>query len=847
MGNIGHNDSYRGDPYIPSIIPPISPLENAIDYSLDYLSICDRLNIKDLSHVALLQLYDALKNPSGELKNYPDRGCLFFLVKETILRRTGNDENALREFAALTQNDEQLSKEIKNSKTSIFELSKVSKDSRPVMKSDQPQILHASLEYTKAKYGGVGSVAESLVAKQVAAGYDSRIVTPFWDFYQNDPAFIEKAEFKGFINHEFEGKFLKSSVYKVWSQDGKVAQYLIHPDPNYTRLFDIGKSVNIYENLPHTFALNRYLFLTSAFAATAALYRGKKSQKNFDILHFHPWTVGLSANIMKEHYNPLREMLGRPPVHTVQHFHSSSFEEQGTFPTSVYKSLGLKIPISTEFADIQHEGLLYLDMVIHVSKALAEKAVDPARGGAFLKASQYLEKNKRLVGVINGITHKSYDITDQDTYKELAIQRVLRRGMDGKIEDSTDYISKKGEVKKVLFDQGVISDPDKPLFVFVGRLSYDKGIDLLPAMVEQIAREGGQCLIMGANSWEPEEITKLKKYAEKNPSILTVYTELKDQQKCLDNSKVSRGHAIRLASDFFLIPSQNESCGLVGMEALAAGGIIITSQVEGLRDFCLGWGDPSREETVDDKNFNSFAYSNIEDRTENACDAIARAMRLYFKLPKEEKNKIIARIVESSRKFDWNTPDGPVDKIIRAYRNAMKSRSLDEIEDLKRQRHHYINVHSPISQKLLEARLATARQSRSLPSIALIDFADKNFDLKDPTALSLEVKWQILHASSTTQTTRGKEFGFKHLNMEELATFLDILMSFCCSEEGKKASPLFHQYTEEILSYVLELNKNKDLKNQVKIHKFIQTLDHIFKAKDKQEKEKFIKLSPGPF
>ncbi len=405
---------------------------------------------------------------------------------------------------------------------------------------------------------------------------DARIATPFWDFYQNDDDFKERAEFKGFINHEFEGKSLKSSIYKIWSQNQKVAQYLIKPDPEYAKLFDIGESVKIYDDLPQSPSHTRALFLTTAFPATAALYRGKKQQKKFDILHYHPWTVGLLSNSIKDYYNPIKKLLGQPPVHVVQHFHSSSFEEQGFFPLNTYNSLGIRVPISKEIVDIQQESLLNLDMVIHVSNALAEKAVDPKRGGVFLNAFQNLKKQGRLVGVINGINHASFDITNKNTYKEFAIEQKIEVS-EGKNIDSTDYILKKGEMKKTLFKEGIIADPEKPLFVFVDRFAYDKGIDVLLAMVKQIAKEGGQAVVMGCSSWLPPEIQMLQEYANNNPSILKVYITLKDQQTPLKNSSVSNGFAIRLASNFFLIPSNNESCGLVGLEGLAAGSILITS------------------------------------------------------------------------------------------------------------------------------------------------------------------------------------------------------------------------------------------------------------------------------
>src|SRR5262249_49670521 len=148
---------------------------------------------------------------------------------------------------------------------------------------------------------------------------------------------------------------------------------------------------------------------------------------------------------------------------------------------------------------------------------------NPKTGGGMDDVSRYLQAQGRLAGITNGINHKSYDITDRDTFKEYAIDTTAPMG----------FVKGKERIKKELFEAGLIGDPEKPLFFFVGRYDYDKGVDVLPALVEQAIKEGGQVVLMGnlVGGYCPAEIAALKRLAS-DPlykNLLKVYTDRKVQ------------------------------------------------------------------------------------------------------------------------------------------------------------------------------------------------------------------------------------------------------------------------------------------------------------------------------
>ena len=172
-------------------------------------------------------------------------------------------------------------------------------------------------------------------------------------------------------------------------------------------------------------------------------------------------------------------------------------------------------------------------------------------------------------------------------------------------------------------------------------------------MHNEIKKQGGQTVIMGIMTNSPLStfiINKLKKKSKKNEEKLKVYTEIKQQLDHIEGTDLQIGKLIRFASDFTMVPSYKEACGLVPMEALCSGSLVITSQVQGLKDTCRG-----KNQYGEDK-FNAFTYSNSLNplSTYNAAQqAIQNAFKFYKNTSETERNKIVGRLINTADQYDW--------------------------------------------------------------------------------------------------------------------------------------------------------------------------------------------------
>jgi starch synthase len=178
--------------------------------------------------------------------------------------------------------------------------------------------------------------------------------------------------------------------------------------------------------------------------------------------------------------------------------------------------------------------------------------------------------------------------------------------------------------------------PDKPLFTLIGRLTEQKGVDILLPALENLLQAGGefQVLILGSGAKNYEQ--KLASLAQKKGNggricLLIGYDPLLANQ-------------VYAAGDFFLIPSKYEPCGLTDYIAQLAGNLPVVHHVGGLVK-------------VED-GVTGFAF---DDYSADALQAaMERAIKIFKKSPEkilEIQKKAAKRVKE---KYTW-------DKVVRSY------------------------------------------------------------------------------------------------------------------------------------------------------------------------------------
>jgi starch synthase len=261
---------------------------------------------------------------------------------------------------------------------------------------------------------------------------------------------------------------------------------------------------------------------------------------------------------------------------------------QGRTSADVLKLIGLpraRLPIEDpNECNPMARAISTADIVSTVSQRYAEEILTPEFGERLQDLLR--SRRRRLVGIVNGIDTKFFDPA---TDAHIAA-RYTAADPSAKAKD-----------KEALQREGALSvDASAPVFGVVGRLVEQKGIDLLTAVAPRLLDGGAQLVVLG--SGDPAYETKWKELAARSAGKLWLTLGF-------DAALAQRIYA---GSDFFLMPSRFEPCGLGQLISFRYGTIPVVHAVGGLA------------ETVRDADANAdgngFAF------TRYAADAFTEAL-----------------------------------------------------------------------------------------------------------------------------------------------------------------------------------------------------------------------------
>lgn len=191
--------------------------------------------------------------------------------------------------------------------------------------------------------------------------------------------------------------------------------------------------------------------------------------------------------------------------------------------------------------------------------------------------------------------------------------------------DSSDALEGKRKNKKDLCEEYGLN-PELPLFSFIGRFAGEKGADLLPDIVaKSIQQTYGALNIMILGSGDPYIENRLKElnYTFSNFALDLGYKEY-------------LSHKIYASSDFLLMPSRVEPCGLNQMYAMRYGTVPVVRYTGGLRD------------TVKDVTSGGAGLNFVNAGSDDAVHAVHRALSIYY------NQEYMAELVHTNMKFDFS-------------------------------------------------------------------------------------------------------------------------------------------------------------------------------------------------
>jgi starch synthase len=228
--------------------------------------------------------------------------------------------------------------------------------------------------------------------------------------------------------------------------------------------------------------------------------------------------------------------------------------------------------------------------------------------------SLFREVKRKSKGILNGIDIEVWNpLTDRMLKKNFSVNNFKK----GKQENKDELCA--------LFNL----DASKPLFCFIGRLLDEKGADLLPPSVAMALSENFatiNILILGSGNAEIEnQLIHLLNSFSGNYNVYIGYNE-------------ELAHLMYAGSDFLLMPSRVEPCGLNQMYAMRYGTIPIVRRTGGLRDTVVDFGD----------NGNGICHNQAT--IADVCHSIQRAVTLYK--DKKELNSIIKKGMDINHSWE---------------------------------------------------------------------------------------------------------------------------------------------------------------------------------------------------
>ena len=456
--------------------------------------------------------------------------------------------------------------------------------------------------YPFVKTGGLGDVMYALPRALTKQNCDVKVILPRykcipWEYQQK---MVYRGEF--YMDLCSDGRqFYVGIMEYVW--DGVVYDFIDNEE-----FFSAGNPyISLVDDIPK--------FCYFAKAALAAL-----NYMNWipDVIHCHDWQASLVPIY-------LRTLFAGTPVgsaKTMLTIHNLRFQGVYNIPTIQYWS-GLPGSVFNidvlkqgyDDANMLKGGLAYADMITTVSNTYAGE-IQTAFFGEGLDA--HLRHHAwKLRGIVNGIDCELWDS---------AADSLLPAPYD-----RSNVLEKKKENKKVLQEKlGLEQNEGKFVLGLISRLTDQKGLDLINAILPELIDGNTQVVVLGTGD---------KRYED---SFRWFESEYKGSVCSNIMYDEGRAHAIYAGADALLVPSLFEPCGLTQLIAMRYGTVPIVRETGGLKDTVQPYNEFFNEG-------NGFTFDRYE--TGLLLDAINRAKTLYF-TERERWDEMVQR--DMDKDVSWN-------------------------------------------------------------------------------------------------------------------------------------------------------------------------------------------------
>ncbi|HOZ48264.1 MAG TPA: glycogen synthase GlgA [Candidatus Hydrogenedentes bacterium] len=463
--------------------------------------------------------------------------------------------------------------------------------------------------------GGLGDVANALPRALHALGHDVRVAIPCYDAippeYRGDEYCMCVIDLGGQPVH---GAMRVGCVPET-----EIPLYLIEHHEFFSRGAPYGFGAYEFEDNAARFC----------FFSLAVLDGVPQTGWKPDLVHVHDWHTSAVPAYLKT--RPLRDPTWRdlPSLLTI---HNLNY--QGRYPASRLPQTGLPPELFTEdclefYGDLNlmKAGIAFASKVNTVSPTYAEE-IQTQEFGAGLEG--FLRTRTRdVTGILNGVDYSLWH-PERDPFTPVPF--------------SVSNMAGKQTCKAALQAKVGLPVRDVPVFGMVTRISWQKGTDLVVECLDHLLGHDIQLVVLGVG--DPFYEQTFRDAVARHPGKLTAIIRF----------DVALSHLITAGSDFFLMPSRYEPCGLSQMYSLAYGTVPICHRTGGLADSIRSL---STDDTEHGRGtgilFAPFGVAAF-------LDAVGQAIALY----QDRKALTAVRRAGMSEDFSWTRAAEAYESLFRA-------------------------------------------------------------------------------------------------------------------------------------------------------------------------------------
>ena len=485
------------------------------------------------------------------------------------------------------------------------------------------RIVHIASELAPiAKVGGLADVVYGLSKELIQKGHQVNIIIPYYDCMEKsgieDLHIIHPA-----LLTYYDGKYIPSVIWKGKVENLEVI--FIQPN-NESSFFARGTYYDCYDNI------DRFTFFSRA-----VLEYLLQSKSKPDVVHCHDWHTALIPVLYHEIFKTFGLSVGGFifTIHNLEH--------QGLCLPIILDKIGLNSSYLHHFSKLQdphrHDhlnllkgGIVYSTYFTTVSPNYAKEIQTPLGGFGLQNVINHY--HYKFAGILNGLDY-TYWNAYLDPY--LPYKYTVDDKLDNQQVD-TKLLNGKEKNKDFLRKRLKIASRNCPIVSCISRLVKQKGVDLIEHALFKTLELGGQFILLGTSP-DPkisDHFQALKVNLGHNPNV---HFEMQYNEEL--------SHQIFAGSDFFIVPSLFEPCGLTQLISLRYGTIPIVRKTGGLSD------------TVFDVD---FSHKSIEKRNGYTFDhpdhqglesALNRAIYQWFN-DKDRFKKLVKRAMQQD--FSWKIP-----------------------------------------------------------------------------------------------------------------------------------------------------------------------------------------------